>query len=50
MEQFVGKVEKLQKEMVFQMHFGNCEMLTQHIMDCIERLKRENVPTVYWRY
>lgn len=32
------------------MHFGNCEMLTQYIMDCIKRLKRENVPTVYWRY
>ena len=40
-------VEELQKEMVFQMHFGNCEMLTQYIMDCIERLKRENAPTVY---
>ena len=43
-------VEELQKEMLFQMHFGNCEMLTQYIMDCIERLKRENAPTVYWRY
>lgn len=43
-------VEELQKEMVFQMHFSNCEMLTQYIMDCIERLKCENVPTVYWRY
>lgn len=28
-------VEELQKEMLFQMHFGNCEMLTQYIMDCI---------------
>lgn len=43
-------VEELQKEMLFQIHFGNCEMLTQYTMDCIERLKRENAPTVYWRY
>lgn len=43
-------VEELQKEMVFQMHFGNCEMLTQYIMDCILRLKESGKDKVDWYY
>lgn len=43
-------VEELQKEMVFQMHFGNCEALTTYIMDCILRLKARGKDKVDWYY
>ena len=43
-------VEKLQKEIIFQMHFGNCEALTTYIMDCILHLKESGKDKVDWYY